>query len=248
MHRLPNARRVLFAVLFGFVICQLLLHFSWCLAQRQELRIRKGRRRVNNARKACYGRSCYTTHSPRKLTWTPSTVFHRNFWIFTLVLFVVGLMFVPRMPDLGNVPAHLPTTTPSSQSGLNLPPRPKFNPPQWFDPPHRDQIFWLKNIATVVRHSAEVSWQVLTVSLPVTDNPDLLPTESLLTDSLAAAAQLAPSNEATRLSLNTTICINPDTEAWSVKGGRHPSMAPALEVSDNDAWHFASAETEQQAA
>ena len=77
--------------------------------------------------------------------------------------------------------------------------------------------------------------------MPVTDNPDLLPTESLLTDSLAAAAQLAPSNEATRLLLNTTICINPDTEAWSVKGGRHPSMAPALEVSDNDAWHFASA-------
>ena len=233
MHTWSSAKYVMFAVFFGIVACQLLLHFFWWLAQRQELHIRKWRRRVNSARKACRGRSCYTTHSPRKLTWTTPTIFCRNFWVITAIFTTVGLTYLPSMPDLVCFHAHAPVSTSSSPTGLILPPVPEFDPPQWFDPPHRDQIFWLKNVATVVRHSAEVSRQVFTMGLPVTDMPFFIPTEPLLTDSLAAAAQVEPSNKATSFLLNITGCINPDAEARSVKGERPPAMALSLSQQNN---------------
>ena len=238
-----HVKRVLFAVLSGIVAGQLLLQFFWWLAYREELRIRKRRKRVNNTRKACGRRSCYTTHSPRKLTWTPPNILHRNFWVCTTIFTVVGLILVPWMPELVSFQAQPPASTLSSPTGINLPPAPEFDPPQWFDPPHRDQIFWLKSVATVARHSARVSWQVLTVSLPITDVPDSLPAEPLLNDSWASAEQVDPFNEAASLQLNMTTCINPDAEAWPSKGRRLPASAPAMIFPDHNGWYSSWANT-----
>ena len=224
----------MFAVFFGPKGCCLSTASPLFLVVSAKTRVahQKWRRRVNSARKACRGRSCYTTHSPRKLTWTTPTIFCSNFWVITAIFTTVGLIYVPSMPDLVRFHAHAPASTSSSPTGLTLPPVPEFdspsNPPQWFDPPHRDQIFWLKKVATVVRRSAKISWQVFTIGLPVTDMPYLLPTEPLLPDSLAAAAQVEPSNKATSFLLNITGGINPDAEAWSVKGERHSAMALSL--------------------
>ena len=237
--RWQYAERVLFAVLSGSISFQLLLQLFWCIAQTQELRVRQWRREVNTARKAVGGRSFYATHSPRKLTWTPSSVFCCTCWVVTAILTIIGLFFVPRMPDLVPFHSHSHATT-LGPANVQLPPTSKFAPPQWFDPPHRDQIFWLKNVATFVGHSARVSWQVLTISLPATDMPVLGKIHSLLNDS-SAGYQVGPLN-ATSLWLNTTTCINPDAETWPVKGAaRHSALAPALAVTDYDAWHSTSA-------
>ena len=61
----------------------------------------------------------------------PPTVFHRNFWIFTFVLTVAGLMSVPRMPDLIRF-----------QAPCNQPQQ-----PNWYQPASRPRV----PIPTVVR-------------------------------------------------------------------------------------------------
>lgn len=226
------------AVLAGAISCQLLLQLFWWLLQNQELRVRQWRRKANTARKAVGGRSFYATHSPRKLTWAPPSVFRRTFWVVTVILTIIGLFFVPRMPDLVPFHSHSYATTPSPDS-VRLPPVPKFAPPQWFDPPHRDQVLWLKTVAKVVQHSARVSWQVLTSSLPATDGPVQLPADLKLNGS-SASDKVEPFNKAASLQLNTTTCINPDAEAWPVKGRRHPTWAPAMTFSDHGGWHHAS--------
>ncbi|KAL3132856.1 hypothetical protein ABBQ38_006781 [Trebouxia sp. C0009 RCD-2024] len=78
------------------------------------------------------------------------------------------------------MPNPLRTFT-SSTSGVHLPPTLEFNPPQWFDPPHRDQVYWLENVARAVSHSTRVSWQVITSKFPM--SPPFLASHSQSFDS-----------------------------------------------------------------
>ena len=60
-----------------------------------------------------------------------------------MVLAVFRKLICPKGADLVRFHAQPLATTPSSPTGINLavPAVPEFDPPQWIDRPHQDQIF-----------------------------------------------------------------------------------------------------------
>lgn len=161
-------------VVFALVALQLL----WLSAQHSEQRYRRWKKTSNSKLKAAGSHTPFATHTPRKLTWTAPSVLSPVFWVCAAILTVATLVYIPRLPDL--MPNPLRTFT-SSTSGVHLPPTLEFNPPQWFDPPHRDQVYWLENVARAVSHSTRVSWQVITSKFPM--SPPFLASHSQSFDS-----------------------------------------------------------------
>lgn len=125
--------------------------------------------------KAAGSHTAFRTHTPRKLMWTSPSPLRPVFWVWAAILTVAVLVYIPKMPDLTPHPLH---TVTSPTSGMHLPPTLEFNPPQWFDPPHRDQVYWLGNVARAVSHSTRVSWQVITSKFPMSPPSLVSPSQS----------------------------------------------------------------------
>ena len=142
-------------------------------AQKLERHFKKHARRVKGNQRLHGQQAIYATHSGRKMTWTIPSISHMSSWAPALVVILLILCIFPRMPA---VPASLPNsptqTMQSSASGLAFPPTTLYDPPQWFDPPGRDRIFWLDNLFSTMSHTARFSWDVFTVNLPANFDAD----------------------------------------------------------------------------
>ena len=113
------------AVGLGIFLAHVLLLALWCLAQRQEKHHRQWKVNINRSIKAAGLRPYFATHTVRKLTWSPPTVFHRSFWVvaaFTLVT----LFFIPTMPTQ---PPPSPFLSALNPTRLNLPPTTLYDTP-----------------------------------------------------------------------------------------------------------------------
>lgn len=161
------------AVVFGACTLQLFAKGVYLAAQQTERYFKKSARRVNGNQRAHGRQAIYATHSARRLTWTLPPMFHLSSWIPAAMVALVVLAMFPRMPAMPTSPPNSPTQTPQpSTSGLTLPPATVYDPPQWFDPPKRDQVFWLDNLCTAVSQTAKFSWEFLSLKLPTEPNAD----------------------------------------------------------------------------
>ena len=170
----------------------------------------------------------------RRLTWSPPTIFNRLLWVSVAAFTLLTLFFMPTMPTH---PPPSPSPHAPTPTGLTLPPTTFHDPPQWFDPPTRDRVYWLENVGRVASHGARVSWQVLSLRLPASPTPaiaqqDLNVSHNNVSTTQPAHAQVNCSMPANHSSLASCICPNPHMASWSVKDNTFP-MVTLLPFSDH---------------